>query len=119
MRSVGVNPNEIPHPAFRNELGYLVCRVPVRVYKKAAVSLRDVLDEKIYDERRFADARHALDVDVLRGVDREILSCDVVLANKGIHLREQQESNLPNRIWSPVRHLGSFAPVQSIVPAVI
>jgi hypothetical protein len=71
VRRVGVDPNEITHPIFGYEPSNLVGGVTVRINKKTAVALADVFDEKIYEERGLADARHALDVYVLRSVDRK------------------------------------------------
>ena len=51
---------------FGNELCDLVGSVAVRINKKSAVALADLFDEKVNEERGFADTRHALDIHVLR-----------------------------------------------------
>jgi hypothetical protein len=44
-RSIRVNPDEVSHPAFWNELGDLISRISMRVNKNSAVAPADVLDE--------------------------------------------------------------------------
>jgi len=80
-RGIGVNPDEIPHPAFRNQLGNLVSGVAVRVNKKSAVALADVLDKEIHEQCGLAHAAHPFDVYMLRGVDEELLIIDTVLSD--------------------------------------
>jgi hypothetical protein len=37
-RRIGIDPDEIPHPAFRDQLGDLVCRISVGINKESAVA---------------------------------------------------------------------------------
>ena len=64
-RRIGIDPDEVSHPAFWNQLCDLIGGVAVWVYEKTTVALPDVFDEKVDEQGRFSHARHPLDINVL------------------------------------------------------
>jgi hypothetical protein len=57
----------------------------VRVNKKSAVALADMLDEKIDEQGRLAHAAHARNIYVFRGVNRELVARNRIASNRNIH----------------------------------
>jgi hypothetical protein len=84
-RGVGIDPNEIPHPAFPDEPRDSIGRVPMGIDKNAAVPFADVLDKEVHEERGFPHARHPAQIYVAGRVNREFLLIDVVDADGGVH----------------------------------
>src|ERR1700728_4655088 len=83
--SIGVDPDEVPHPALGNQPSDLVGGVPVRINKKTAVALADVLDEKVDEQCGLSHAAHSLQINVLRGVDEDFTTGDTVGADGYVH----------------------------------
>ena len=57
----------------------------MRVNKQTAISQTNVFDEKIGEQGRFSHAAHAFNIDMFRGVDEELLSCDRLLTYRDVH----------------------------------
>lgn len=82
-RCVRVYPDEVSHTRLRDELGDLVGSIAVGINKKPTVAVADVVDKQVDEQRGLSHAAHALDVDVLRGVNHEVLLVDVINADGG------------------------------------